>query len=391
MHQGSGQQEDEGIYQKMDLPARPTRLVQGEGVVRKVGKLAKELGGTHALIVTDQGIVAAGHFDVVADALTMAGIQVSVYDLVRENPTTRDVAQCLDIARRAEIDLIVGLGGGSSMDTAKGCNFILTNGGEMKDYWGRGKATKPMLPLIAIPTTTGTGSECQSFALIADELTHMKMACGDPKAAAKISLLDPMLTLSQPLSVASVTGIDALSHAVETAVSNARNPISLLYAREAFKRIHKHLPSLVHDPKSVKAHAELQMGAALAGMAIENSMLGAAHSCANPLTAHYGTVHGLAVGVMLPHVVRFNAGDAETAELYEALALYAGLDGVESLIARINELLNLFGMLKPLRELNVIESEIPVLAQEAKNQWTALFNPRSVEVSDFEELFRAAY
>jgi alcohol dehydrogenase len=381
---------DEKVFE-MDLSPRPTRLVQGQGAVQKVGDLALELGATHALIVTDPGIVAAGHFEVVADALTLAGIQVAVYDQVRENPTTKDVAQCLAVAQAAPIDLIVGLGGGSSMDTAKGCNFILTNGGEMKDYWGRGKATQPMLPLIAIPTTAGTGSECQCFALIADEHSHMKMACGDPKAAARISILDPLLTLSQPESVATVTGIDALSHAVETAVTNARNPVSLLYAREAFKRIHVHLPAVIDDVENIEARAELQLGAALAGMAIESSMLGAAHSCANPLTAHYGTVHGQAVGVMLPHVVQFNAGDAETAKLYEELAAYGGLAGVDALVDRINELLAKTKLLQPLRELKVMEADIPMLAGEAKDQWTALFNPREIEPRDFEELYRAAY
>ena len=132
--------------------------------------------------------------------------------------------ECLGAARAAGIDGIVGLGGGSSLDTAKGCNFLLTNGGRMQDYWGVGKATRPMLPLIAIPTTAGTGSECQSFALIADETTHQKMACGDPKAAARVAILDPPLTLSQPPRVAACTGMDALSHAVETAVTKGATP-----------------------------------------------------------------------------------------------------------------------------------------------------------------------
>src|SRR5207244_13482634 len=117
--------------------------------------------------------------------------------------------------KAAGIDAIVGLGGGSSMDTAKGCNFILTNGGRMQNYWGVGKAAKPMLPLIAIPTTAGTGSECQSAALITDEITHQKMACLDPKAAARVAVLDPMLTLSQPARVTARTGIDAIAHALE--------------------------------------------------------------------------------------------------------------------------------------------------------------------------------
>lgn len=201
-----------------DHQPRP-RLIFGAGVVARVGELARELGARRVLVVTDRGIVNAGHALRVEQALQAAGLGVVVFAEVRENPTTRCVDQCARVARAAEIDLFVGLGGGSSVDTAKGCNFILTNGGEMKDYWGIGKAAKPMLPLLAIPTTAGTGSECQSFALIADEHTHQKMACGDPKAAAKIALLDPELTVSQPRRVTAGTGIDAIAHAVETAVT----------------------------------------------------------------------------------------------------------------------------------------------------------------------------
>src|SRR6478736_7301413 len=176
----------------IDFPSR-TRLVFGPGVVAQVGPLARELGAKKILLVTDAGIVAAGHAGRVIASLEAAGLRVTVFDQARENPTTRCVAECVAAAQAAGIDFIIGLGGGSSMDTAKGCNFILTNGGEMKDYWGLGKARLPMLPLIAIPTTGGTGSECQSFALITDEQTHQKMACGDSKAAARIAVLDPEL------------------------------------------------------------------------------------------------------------------------------------------------------------------------------------------------------
>ena len=160
---------------------------------------------------------------------------VVIYDQARENPTTRDVDLCVAVAKQASVDTLVGLGGGSSMDTAKGCNFIVTNGGRMQDYWGVGKARQPMLPLIAIPTTAGTGSECQSAALIADEQTHQKMACLDPKVAARVALLDPALTLSQPPRVTACTGIDAIAHAIETAVTRKRNSLSLMYSHAAFR------------------------------------------------------------------------------------------------------------------------------------------------------------
>ena len=164
-----------------------TRLIFGPDTVERVGDLAAQIGAHRVLLVTDPGIVAAGHARRVHDAVVAAGLSVTTFDRVRENPTTLDVNACLQVAEAARVDAIVGLGGGSSLDTAKGCNFLLTNGGCMADYWGLGKATQPMLPLIAVPTTAGTGSECQSFALIADDETHQKMACGDPKAAACVA------------------------------------------------------------------------------------------------------------------------------------------------------------------------------------------------------------
>lgn len=219
-----------------------TRLVFGLDAVERVGELAAEIGMKTPLLVTDPGVVAAGHAERVRQSLQRAGIEPVVFDKVRENPTTRDVQDCLQAARAAAIDGMIGLGGGSSMDTAKGGNFLLTNGGRMQDYRGVGKAARPMLPLIAIPTTAGTGSECQSFALIADEITHQKMACGDPKAAARIAILDPTLTVSQPARVTACTGVDALSHALETAVTTKRNTLSLAYSREAFQLCSSSLP-----------------------------------------------------------------------------------------------------------------------------------------------------
>ena len=222
-----------------------------------------------------------------AAACDAAGVNVTIFDEVKENPTTREVDQCLEVARAVRPQLIIGLGGGSSMDTAKGCNFVLTNGGRMQDYWGVGKATKPMLPLIAVPTTAGTGSECQSFALIADEKTHQKMACGDPKAAPRVAILDPLLTVTQPRQVAACTGIDAIAHAVETAVTKKRNELSWLYSREAFRLMTANFDCVFEQPDNLEARAAMQLGAAYAGTAIENSMLGAAHSAANPLTARF--------------------------------------------------------------------------------------------------------
>ena len=374
-----------------------TRVIFGPGAIERLGQIARTLG-TNALLVTDPGIVIAGHVERARRSLDAAGVNVTIFEEVKENPTTREVDQCFQIARSIRPQLIIGLGGGSSLDTAKGCNFVLTNGGRMQDYWGVGKATKPMLPLIAVPTTAGTGSECQSFALIAEEKTHQKMACGDPKAAPRVAILDPLLTLTQPRSVAACTGIDAIAHAVETAVTKKRNELSWLYSREAFRLMTASFDCIFEQPDNLDARAAMQLGAAYAGMAIENSMLGAAHSAANPLTARFEIIHGQAVGMMLPHVLRFNAQQPEVAEFYAELARFAGLatwrerteQAVIALIARIESLLQTSQLPLSLSAMNIPHSELPKLAEEAATQWTAQFNPRAITASDFEAIYAAA-
>jgi alcohol dehydrogenase len=387
-----------GSSAPFDFTAR-TRVVFGAGAALNVGQYAREIGGTKALLVTDPGILKAGHADKIRASLEAVGIKVAVFADAEENPTTRCVARALQVAQANSVDIIVGVGGGSSMDTAKGCNFLYTNGGEMKDYWGTAKATKAMLPLIAIPTTAGTGSECQSYALIADEKTHAKMACGDPKAAARVAILDPTLTVSQPRRVTACTGIDALAHAVETAVTKKRNPLSLMYSEEAFKLCVLNLPLVLENPAHLEARGKMQLAAAFAGTAIENSMLGAAHSMANPLTAHFNVVHGEAVGIVLPAVIRFNAidpaaklGYAELASAPELACVSEGLDqAVDALIARVETLLNLAGMKRSLADCNVDPASIPTMAKEAHAQWTRHFNPREVSIADFERLYQSAF
>lgn len=374
-----------------------TRLIFGVGTIRRVGELAKQLAAKRILLVTDSGIVAAGHADCVKKFLAAENLSVFVFDQVQENPTTRCVDRCLKVAKENQIDALIGLGGGSSMDTAKGCNFLLTNGGAMKDYWGVGKATKPMLPMIAIPTTAGTGSECQSAALIADEITHQKMACLDRKAAARIAILDPALTISQPARVTACTGIDAIAHAVESAVTKKRNPLSSMYSREAFRLMAKSFPLVLQNPNDMEMRGRMLLGAAFAGIAIENSMLGAAHSAANPLTAHYEIAHGQAVGIMLPHVVRFNGEQQDARQTYAELAQAAGISDSHEVKANQLALVDwLVSILKSahlpcsLAECGVEKSKISELSEEAAKQWTASFNPRPISAADFRHLYEAA-
>src|SRR5262245_52801865 len=202
------------------------RVLFGPGSLARLGEVARDLGGLRVLLVTDPGLEAAGHPQRAMKYLEAAGLRVFVFDEVRENPTTAQVEQGARFARDRHVDLIVAVGGGSSMDCAKGMNFLVTNGGTIADYKGFGKAKEPMLPSIGVPTTAGTGSEAQSYALITDEQTHVKMACGDRKAAFRIAILDPELTLSQPKGVTAATGIDAMAHAVESYVCTKRNAVA---------------------------------------------------------------------------------------------------------------------------------------------------------------------
>lgn len=371
-----------------------TRVVFGNGCVQRVGELAREYGGQRALLVTDPGIEKAGHTERCLELLQSAGIEVTVFDGVVCNPTTEDVDRGLAIARREKIDSLVAVGGGSAMDCAKGINFLYTNGGRMQDYWGLGKATQPMLPMIAVPTTAGTGSEAQSYALIADAQTHMKMACGDKKAACRVAILDPELTVSMPSGVTAATGIDAISHAVESYVTTRRNAISQLFSRRAWRMLAQGFPAVLRDPTRLPGRGAMLLGAHLAGAAIENSMLGATHALANPLTAHFGITHGLAIGVMLPHVVRYNS--VAVGSMYGRLAADAGLTAADDPLAGdhladwIHDLVARAGCPTDLAACGVSSDLLPTLAQEAARQWTGTFNPRPVDASSLEELYRCA-
>lgn len=366
-----------------------TRVVFGSGTVQRTGVFARNLGALRPMVVTDRGIAEAGHLDHVLESLRSAGVEWSAFMGVEENPTTTTVEACVAAARQHQADLLIGLGGGSSMDTAKGCNFILTNGGKMSDYHGTGKATRPMLPLIAIPTTAGTGSECQSYALISDAVTHAKMACGDKKAAARIAILDPDLTITQPARVTRVTGIDAIAHALESAVCKKRNDISIAYSRAAFALLSRNFLTVLREPENHEARAAMLLGAALAGTAIENSMLGAGHSAANPLTAHFGIVHGEAVGLMLPHVMRHNLTEPDAWEEYTQLAGPLGLTG-EALPDWLSGILAQAGLPQQIPGGLVTPELLPVLAGEAAGQWTAQFNPAPVDAAVFAKLYQMA-
>lgn len=358
------------------------RVCYGSGRLAELGDLARGLSAGHALLVSDPGIVQAGFVDRACACLEAAGVNCVVFTEVGENPSTVDIEAGVDAARSGtEPDLIVAVGGGSAMDCAKGINFVLTNGGKIEDYHGFGKATKPMLPSIGVPTTAGTGSEAQSYALISQAETHTKMACGDRKARFHTVILDPDLIGSAPRSVKAAAGYDAVAHAVESYVCTKANPVSKMYAERGFRLLDGSVDDFVNERSGAVA-GDVLLGAHFAGMAIETSMLGAAHACANPLTASFGTTHGIAVALMLPVVVEHN--------VKSHVDRYEGLTDTPGLAERLRELRDRVGLPGRLADIGVSADAIPALAEAASEQWTGTFNPAPVNRSICEALYEAA-
>ncbi len=373
-----------------------TRVIFGAGVIDRLGELARELKFQRTLLVADHGLVASGHVDEAVGPLEKAGVEVFRFHDFEVNPDTRMVEAGTAFVSPLNIDSIIGLGGGSSLDCAKGINFLLTNGGRMSEYRGYGKATRPMLPMIAIPTTAGTGSEAQSYALISDAESHVKMACGDPKASFRVALLDPALTVSQPRSITAISGFDAIAHAVETFVTTKRNPLSEIFSREAWRLLERNYERVLNQPDDLEARGAMQLGAYYAGVAIENSMLGATHACANPLTARYGTAHGAAIAMLLPSVVRWN--ETVAADQYAMLLNWSSVNGksnnlsaTEALARRLEELSEAGGLRNNLRAAGVTENELTELASEAAEQWTGTFNPRPFDKEGAIEVYQCVY
>jgi len=377
-----------------DLHLR-TRAVFGLGSLDRLGQIAAELNFTRTLLVADPGMVSAGHVDRAARLLGAAGIAVSRFHDFNANPDSLMVEAGRIAANASAVDSLVALGGGSSLDCAKGINFLLAGGGSMRDYRGFGKARGTLLPSIGIPTTAGTGSEAQTYAIISDAETHAKMACGDPGAAFRVAILDPELTVTQPRSVTAIAGFDALSHAVESYVTAKRTPASDLFALEAWRLMSRAYERVLEMPDDVDARGAMLLGSHWAGIAIEHSMLGATHACANPLTARHGTTHGMAIAVMLPHVVNWNAEvvSGRYATLLEAAGShrdYAAAPG-ERLARHLATLARTGGLPGTLRELGVSKDDLPALAKDAATQWTGTFNPRPFDEAGALSLYQRAF
>jgi len=377
-----------------DFRAR-TRIVFGDGALVRLGELVRGLGARRVVLVSDPGLAAAGHVARALAVLEGAGCEVFAWTETREDPDARCAARCAEVLRGRPHELVVALGGGSAIDTAKGGAILAASGGRMQDYWGYGKTRAPLVPLVAVPTTAGTGSEVQSFALIADEETGQKMAIGADDVAPRVALLDPELSLTCPPLVTACAGLDALGHALETAVTTRRNPLSELFSREAFRRLVRGFQGVQACAGDRTARGELLLGATWAGLAIEHSMLGAAHALANPLSARLGLTHGLAVGLALPIVVRLNGQRPAEGALYAGLARDAGLapPGLDDaqvlarLLAFLAHAQEAAGAARAEARTTLRDADLEALAEEASRQWTGQFNPTPLDRAGFARLY----
>jgi alcohol dehydrogenase len=361
------------------------RVVSGEGALEQLGELARDLGFSRTLLVADPGLARAGHLKHAHAVLEAAGVEALEFSDFGPNPDADMLEGGRAFANGRRVDSIIGLGGGSSLDCAKGINFLLTQDGRIHDFQGYAKASKPMLPMIGVPTTAGTGSEAQSYAIISDPTTHKKMACGDPKAAFRAVILDPRLTLTQPPSVTAAAGYDAMAHAVESFVCTKRNAQSQELSREAWRLLEGNFERVLTSPDDLAAREAMQLGAFYAGSAIERSMLGATHACANPLSARYGTTHGDAIAILLPHVVRWNAPVAGD--------LYVALTGrpADVLAMRLQELATAGQLPGRLEDIGASRDHLSELARDASEQWTGTFNPRPFDEEGAREVYACAF
>ena len=365
-------------------------VVFGPGALVRLGEIAAGLGLRRVFLVADPGLRAPGHLDRARGALQASGLLVETHADVVENPDEPSIARAADALTAFRADGLVALGGGSALDTAKGAALLATSGGLPRDYRGHGKAGRALPPMIGIPTTAGTGSEAQSYALISHAETHEKMAIGDPGLVFRVVILDPDLLATVPRRVAAAAGYDAIAHAVETAVTTRKSDESLALSLEAFAALVRAFPGVL-DEATPSARADMMRGAHLAGRAIEASMLGAAHACANPLSARFAAVHGEALSTVLPHVVRFNAEAGRDG--YAGLCQAAGwesADPARTLAVWLEGCADRARLPRSIAAVGARPDDVDALAFDAAVQWTGTFNPRPFDAAAAREVYRCA-
>ncbi|KJJ98320.1 alcohol dehydrogenase [Pseudomonas sp. 21] len=379
--------------------ATTAQILCESGSAARLGELCRERGAQRVLIVTDPGITRLNMLDGVLPGFAAAGVAVEVFDQVLADPPESIVLEASDQARRMAAQLVVGFGGGSSMDVAKLVALLAhplaTQG--LKDVFGVGNARGPRLPLIQVPTTAGTGSEVTPIAIVTTGETT-KMGVVSPHLLPDLAVLDADLTLGLPPAVTAATGIDAMVHAIEAYTSKLKkNPLSDLLAREALRLLALNLDEAVHNGRNREARQAMLLGACLAGQAFANAPVAAVHALAYPLGGHFHIPHGLSNALVLPEVIRFNAPNAgplyaELAPLLLGERLRSDADRTEQFIAELADLSPRSGLPSRLRDAGVPEGSLPRLAADAMLQQRLLVNnPREVSESDALAIYRAAF
>ena len=374
----------------------PSVNLMGAGSVAEVGKQAKILGGSKALVVTDKPLMSTGIVEKVTQLLKSSKIDSVIYDGVQPNPTVKNVEEGIDIYKNEKCDVIIAVGGGSAIDCAKGVGIIITNGGSIKDYEGLDKSEKPMPPFIAINTTAGTASEMTRFTIITDTDRHVKMAIVDWHVTPNVSINDPELMLSMPVFLTAATGMDALTHAIEAYVSINATPLTDSVAMKAIELISQYLRPAVANGCSLEARDKMAYAEFLAGMAFNNAGLGHVHAMAHQLGGFYNLPHGVCNAVLLPHVEKFNLIACPDRFVDIAIALGEEVDGLSDMEAAdealeaIKRLSEDVGIPAGLKELGVKEEDMPILAENAMKDACGLTNPRKATEKEIIQIYKNA-
>ncbi|MDE3113269.1 MAG: iron-containing alcohol dehydrogenase [Chloroflexota bacterium] len=374
---------------RIDVFRIPTRIMFGRGVSERVAEPLAQVAAKRVLIVTDPGVVRAGLVAPIEQRIREAGIAYEIYDGVVPDPVVADVERCFERARDMRADALVAIGGGSSIDTAKMAAVLMTNGGTVLDYVGIDKVPRPAAPVVAIPTTAGTGAEITINSVIADPEQHKKLVIISPNATALFALEDPDMTRGLPPFLTAITGMDTLVHAVESYVNKNTYPMTRSLAIDAIRDAGWALPRAVKDGSDLEARERMMRAVVSASLAFSNTRLGNVHAMALPLGGWCHVAHGTAVAVLLPHVMEFNrtAAPDRFAEVGEALGV--GKDP-QAAVRRTHALLEETGIPTRLSECGVTDDKIGAMAKDAMQSGNIAVNPRATTLADIEALYRAA-
>jgi alcohol dehydrogenase len=356
-----------------------TRILFGAGEFARLGEVAREQNATRCLFLAGPSPLEAAHAQEAVRSLKARRIEVFAFQDFTPRPTVAMVEAARQYAAPLDINLVVGLGDGDVLDFAKAVNVVVSNGGSIRDYRGYGNVPKPLLPMIAVPTASGAGSEAQGNTVITDPEARSRVICGDPKIFFRTAILDPKLTLLQPAAATAANGFEAVSHAIETLFSTRRTPISECFSREAWRLLDASFERVLRVPEDLEARSAMLLGAHFAGIAVEYAALGPAHACAQPLADNYNMPPGMAVALVLAPALEWLALDLESTAENADLA------------PRLRQLVAAAELPRSLGDASVPEQVLPRLADEAAAQWTGRFSSRTFDAEGALEIYRAAY